>query len=53
MNVIEISGKGLSGLLVRSLVLLMLSTNVVSYSNSPTIITETFTIEKPSDLNES
>ena len=45
MKVSDISGKGLSGLSVRTLDELMLSTKVLSYSNSPTIITVTFTNE--------
>ena len=53
MKIIDISGNGLSGFVVVSLELLMLSTKVVSYSNSPIIITDTFTIEKPMFLKES
>ena len=53
MKIIDISGNGLSGFVVVSLELLMLSTKVLSYSNSPIIITDTFTIEKQMFLKES
>lgn len=53
MNAADISGKGLSGLPVFSSFALMELINVSSYSNSPTIITDTFTKDQPTDLNDS
>lgn len=53
MKVAAISGNGLRGFPVRSLLLPMLSIKVVRYSNSPTIITDTLTIDQPTFLNAS
>lgn len=48
-----ISGNGFRGFPVCSLLLPMLSTKDVRYSNSPTIITDTLTIDQPTFLNAS
>lgn len=53
MNASAISGNGLRGFLVLSLLLSIVSIKFVTYSNSPTIITDTLTIAKPTFLNES
>ena len=53
MNAADISGKGLSGLPVFSSFALIELINVSSYSNSPTIMTDTFTKDQPMDRNDS
>ena len=53
MKMSAISGNGFRGLLVSSLLASMLLMNAVSYSNSPTIITDTLTMDNPSVLNDS
>ena len=53
MKMSAISGNGFRGFLVSSLLASMLLMNAVSYSNSPTIITDTLTMDNPSVLNDS
>ena len=53
MKVAAISGNGLRGFFVCSLLVPMLSIKVVRYSNSPTIITDTLTIDQPTFLKAS
>ena len=53
MKMSAISGNGFRGFLVSSLLSSMLLMNAVSYSNSPTIITDTLTMDNPSVLNDS